>query len=147
MVEVYGPGWNWQLFRGWRDQDNQSKLQWWALSVEVRLRRLCKYACVNGEVPAVPCTLDCSLQDRSLLDEISEWHPNGYRGSQGNGKKIRDTNMRVPWEGLTLVLQEVAGVHAAGGLPAYQVRRARNETVNFLYGGEGDISQGPIWGW
>jgi hypothetical protein len=36
VVDVFGAGWTWQLFRDWRDQDERSMVQWWGLTVEVR---------------------------------------------------------------------------------------------------------------
>lgn len=57
-----------------------------------------------------------SLQDPALLSPGQlelEAHPNTYQGSLGPRKKVRDVNMHVPWEGLALVLEQLAGVLAA----------------------------------
>ncbi|KAI3439100.1 hypothetical protein D9Q98_001509 [Chlorella vulgaris] len=122
MLEVFTPGWTWQLFRGWRDQDEQPALQWWGLTVE----------------------------DTFLLSpgqhEV-DGHPHMYRGSQGPGKKGRDANMRVPWAGLAHVLEQYAGVQATGGMAAYQERRGRREAVVYDYGAGGEVRPGNIWGW
>jgi hypothetical protein len=91
-----------------------------------------------------------SLQDPALLSPGQlerEAHPNAYQGSLGPRKKVRDVNMHVPWEGLALVREQLAGVLAARGTPAYNERRARGEAVNYLYGEGRQISPGPVWGW
>lgn len=35
VIELFSPGWAWPVHRDWLDQDEQSTLQWWCMSVEV----------------------------------------------------------------------------------------------------------------
>lgn len=71
-------------------------------------------------------------------------HPNSYKGSTGDAKKARDANVHVPWVGVAHVLEQYAGVQAAGGMPAYQERRARSDAVSYVYSG-GKIQPGETW--
>ena len=42
------------------------------------------------------------------------------------------------------VLEQYAGVQAAGGMPAYQVRRARSEAVSYVYSVGARFSQAKL---
>lgn len=35
-MEVFSTGWTWQVHREWLDQEERPRLQWWALTVQVR---------------------------------------------------------------------------------------------------------------
>ncbi|KAI3439058.1 hypothetical protein D9Q98_001468 [Chlorella vulgaris] len=120
MVDVFGAGWTWQLFRDWRDQDERSMVQWWGLTVE----------------------------DPTLLSPGQyelDGNPLMYRVYPVD-KKARDANMHVPWAGVAHVLEQYAGVQAAGGMPAYQERRARSDAVSYVYSSGGEVLPTQVFG-
>ncbi|KAL4448094.1 hypothetical protein ABPG75_005313 [Micractinium tetrahymenae] len=108
MMEVFVTGWTWQIHRLWLQQDAQAQLQWWALTD--------------------PATFSPNELEESLLP-----HPRLYKGGQGDAKRERDRNVRVPWTGVARLLQEHASVQAAGGMSAYRARReAGQEPVHYV---------------
>ncbi|KAI3439062.1 hypothetical protein D9Q98_001472 [Chlorella vulgaris] len=114
MVEIHSSGWVWQLFCGWRDREEPPMLQWWGLTVED---------------PALLSPGQYELDGNPLMYRV-----------QTKEKKGRDANMHVPWAGLAHVLEQYAGVQAAGGMPAYQARRKREKTVSYI------LRQGDVMG-
>ncbi|KAL4458814.1 hypothetical protein ABPG75_013679 [Micractinium tetrahymenae] len=103
MMEVFISSWPWQVHRVWLDQEALPQLQWWALTL-------------NDLNVTSPGELEARLP-----------HPHLYAGGQGQAKRHRDRNVRIPWSGLDRLLQEHASVHAAGGMSAYLARRAAKE--------------------
>ncbi|KAL4444893.1 hypothetical protein ABPG77_003943 [Micractinium sp. CCAP 211/92] len=120
MMEVFMAGWTWQVHRIWLQQDPGAQLQWWALTVN-----------------------DTAAYSPGELEETLLPHPSLYKGGQGTEKRERDRNVHVPWPGVARLLQEYAGVQAAGGMPAYQARReAQQEPVHYVAQAGGGLEPG-----
>lgn len=147
-MEVFSSGWTWQVHRMWLDQEARPQLQWWGLTIEVcsgldghsgregpergsrggvghaRVRPASPEQVCRAEQISSRCAAPCSSQDPAAykpgeLEATLLPHPRLYKGPQGEDKRQRDQNLRVPWKGLAQLLQvrpaSVAGARGCGG--------------------------------
>ncbi|KAL4451179.1 hypothetical protein ABPG77_009251 [Micractinium sp. CCAP 211/92] len=112
MFEVFSTGWTWQVHREWLDQEQRPQLQWWALTVQ-------------DPAALKPGELEARLMPHPRLYNVRR---------EGLAKRLRDRNLRVPWQGLDVLLQEYSKVQAAGGMAAYWDRRLTHpEPVHYCW--------------